>query len=89
MSITLLLSTNLSRIAKRTEGFEVNGGAVSERVNELIRLIPAMKNALFYESRLNATTNRWFESLDLVLDTVQRTTRCWLPHKIRRLCKIT
>ena len=54
MSIKLVLSTNLSRIAKGTEGFEVDGETVGECVNELISLLPAMRNALFYESRLNA-----------------------------------
>ena len=54
MSITLWLSANLSRVAKGTEGFEVDGGTVGECVNELISLVPAMRNALFYESRLNA-----------------------------------
>jgi molybdopterin converting factor small subunit len=54
MSITLWLSANLSRVAKGTEGFEVDGETVGECVNELISLVPAMRNALFYESRLNA-----------------------------------
>ena len=54
MSIKLVLSTNLSRIAKGTELFEVDGETVGECVNELISLVPAMRNALFYESRLNA-----------------------------------
>ncbi len=54
MAIKLLLSTNLSRIAKGVEGFEVDGGTVGECVNELVGLVPAMQNALFYESRLNA-----------------------------------
>ena len=54
MSIKLVLSTNLSRIAKGTELFEVDGETVGECVNELISLVPAMRSALFYESRLNA-----------------------------------
>jgi molybdopterin converting factor small subunit len=54
MSITLWLSTNLSRIAKGTEGFEVDGETVGECINDLVSLVPAMKNALFYESRLSA-----------------------------------
>ncbi|MCX5805428.1 MAG: MoaD/ThiS family protein [Proteobacteria bacterium] len=53
MSITLWLSTNLSRVAKGTEGFEVDGKTVGECINELVSIIPAMRNALFYESRLN------------------------------------
>jgi molybdopterin converting factor small subunit len=54
MSITIFLSTNLSRVAKGTEAFEVDGATVDECINELISLVPAMRNALFYESRLNA-----------------------------------
>ncbi len=54
MSITLWLSANMSRVAKGTEGFEVDGETVGECVNELVSLVPAMRNALFYESRLNA-----------------------------------
>jgi molybdopterin converting factor small subunit len=53
MSIKLFLSANLSRVAKGTEGFEVDGETVGECVNELVSLVPAMRNALFYESRLN------------------------------------
>lgn len=55
MSITLFLSKNLSRIAEGTEGFEVDGKTVGECVNDLISIVPAMRNALFYESRLNRT----------------------------------
>ena len=45
---------------------------------------------IWRQVRYEATTNCWFESLDHVWDTVQRTTRCWSwsPHKIRRLCQI-
>ena len=39
--------------------------------------------------RYEATTNRWFEHLDDILDTVHRTTRSWSPQKIKRLCHIT
>lgn len=39
--------------------------------------------------RYEATTNRWFETLDTVWDTVQRTTRTWTPRKIHRLCNVT
>jgi molybdopterin converting factor small subunit len=54
LSKTLWLSKNLSRVAKGTEGFEVDGDTVGACVNELISVVPAMRNALFYESRLNA-----------------------------------
>ncbi len=53
MSITLFLSKNLSRIADGTEGFEVDGQTVGDCVNDLVSMIPAMRNALFYESQLS------------------------------------
>jgi len=55
MSIIIWLSSNLSRIAKGAEGFEVNGRTVGECIHELVDLVPAMKNALFYDTQLNAT----------------------------------
>ena len=58
MSIKLFLSANLSRVAKGTEGFEVDGETVGECVDELVSLVPAMRNALFYESRLNHECSR-------------------------------
>jgi transposase len=39
--------------------------------------------------RYEATTNRWFETLDHIWDTVQRTTRAWTPQKLHRLCNVT
>ena len=39
--------------------------------------------------RFEATTNRWFETLEEVWTTVQRTTRSWSQYKVRRLCTIT
>ena len=44
---------------------------------------------IWRQVRYEATTNRWFETLDFVWDTVQRTTRTWTPNKVRRLCQIT
>jgi hypothetical protein len=57
MSIKLWLSVILSRIAKGPEGFEVDGGTVGECISELVSLVPVMRNALFYESRLNANVH--------------------------------
>jgi molybdopterin converting factor small subunit len=54
MSKTLWLSTNLSRLAKGAEGFEVDGETVGESIDEVISLFPAMRSTLYYESRLNA-----------------------------------
>jgi transposase len=39
--------------------------------------------------RYEATTNRWFESLDLIWETVQCTTQSWTKVKLKRLCKLT
>jgi hypothetical protein len=44
---------------------------------------------IWRQVRYEATTNCWFETLDLVWDTVQRTTRTWTSIKIKRLCQIT
>ncbi len=53
MSTTLWLSKNLSRIAKGMEGFEVDGETVGECLDDLIRIVPGMKDTLFYQSALN------------------------------------
>jgi molybdopterin converting factor small subunit len=53
MSKTLWLSANLSRLAKGTEGFEVDGETVGNCIDEVISLVPSMRNAIFYQSRLN------------------------------------
>jgi hypothetical protein len=53
MSKTIWLSKNLSRIAKGREGFEVDGETVGECLNDLMNIIPAMKDTLFYQSALN------------------------------------
>ena len=39
--------------------------------------------------RYEATTNRWFESLDGIWETVQNTTHSWTKVKLKRLCNIT
>jgi transposase len=38
--------------------------------------------------RYEATTNRWFGSLDSIWETVQWTTHSWTKAKLKRLCKI-
>lgn len=53
MSKTLWLSKNLSRIAKGREGFEVDGDSVGDCLDDLISIVPAMKDTLFYQSVLN------------------------------------
>jgi len=39
--------------------------------------------------RYEATTNRWFDDLDLIWTTMRKTVRSWSSQKIRRLCNIT
>ena len=57
--------------------------------------LPAYQPALNPQERIwrriryEATTNRWFESLDSIWNTVQSTTHSWSPQKIRRLCHVT
>ena len=44
---------------------------------------------IWRQVRYEATTNRWFESLDETWETVQKTLHSWSHRKIRRLCNIT
>lgn len=53
MSLTLWLSANLSRLAKGTEGFEVDGETVGECIDDLISIVPAMRDTIFLGSRLS------------------------------------
>lgn len=53
MSVILWLSTNLKRLAKGKEGFEVDGETTGECINDLITIVPAIKNTIFLGSRLS------------------------------------
>lgn len=44
---------------------------------------------IWRQVRYEATTNRWFESLDETWETVQKTLHSWSRRKIRRLCNIS
>jgi len=44
---------------------------------------------IWRQIRFEATTNRWFGTLEEVWTTVQKTTQPWSQHKVRRLCNIT
>jgi transposase len=48
-----------------------------------------MQERLWRQIRYEATTNRWFDNLDLIGATIQKTMRSWSPVKIRRLCNIS
>lgn len=48
-----------------------------------------MQERVWRQIRFEATTNRWFEDLDAIWDTVQHTAHSWAPGKIKRLCQLT
>jgi len=52
-----------------------------------LRLNP--QERIWRRVRYEATTHRWFETLDAIGGTVRRTTHSWSPPKIKRLCHIT
>lgn len=47
-----------------------------------------MQERIWRRVRYEGTTNCWFEDLDAIWSSVQRTTRSWSGQKIRRLCNI-
>jgi hypothetical protein len=47
-----------------------------------------MQERIWRQVRYEATTNRWFDSLDLIWGTVAKTTHSWTPTKVKRLCQI-
>ena len=67
------------------------------RAHPRLRLhyLPSYQPALNLQERIwrriryEATTNRWFATLEDTWDTVQRTTRAWTPQKLQRLCNVT
>ena len=48
-----------------------------------------LQERIWQRIRYEATTNRWFATLEDTWDTVQRTTRAWTPQKLQRLCNVT
>jgi len=44
---------------------------------------------IWKQMRYEATTNRWFENLELIWLTILKTVRAWSRTKIRRLCNIS
>jgi transposase len=48
-----------------------------------------MQERIWRQIRYESTTNRWFDNLDAVWGTVQRTLDSWSKRKVRRLCNIT
>lgn len=53
MANTLWLSANLSRLAKGTEGFEVDGETVGECIDDLVSIVPALRETIYLGSWLN------------------------------------
>ncbi len=50
MSIKLFLPRSLNYLAKGRDLFELNGKTVGECLDQLVNLVPAMKEVLFYDS---------------------------------------
>ncbi len=48
-----------------------------------------LQERIWRRVRYEATTNRWFETLDAIGETIQRTTHSWSPQKVKRLCHIS
>jgi hypothetical protein len=48
-----------------------------------------LQERIWRRVRYESTTNRWFESLDMIWETVQTTTHSWTPRKIKQLCLMT
>lgn len=44
---------------------------------------------IWKQTRYEATTNRWFENIELIWLAIIKTIRSWSPRKIRRLCNIS
>ena len=44
---------------------------------------------IWKQTRYEATTNRWFENLELIWLAILTTTGSWSAKKIRRLCNIS
>jgi molybdopterin converting factor small subunit len=53
VSVILWLSANLKRLAKGKEGFEVDGETTGECINDLISIVPAIRDTIFLGSRLS------------------------------------
>ena len=47
-----------------------------------------LQERIWRRVRYEATTNGWFDNLDEIWTTVQRTTRSWSRPKIRQLCNL-
>ncbi len=48
-----------------------------------------MQERIWRQIRYESTTNGWFDNLDAIWDTVQKTIDSWSKHKIKRLCNMT
>jgi len=60
------------------------------RLHYLPRYQPGlnMQERIWRRVRYEATSNQWFESLDVIWETVRKTTHSWTPSKVKRLCQI-
>lgn len=47
-----------------------------------------LQERIWRQIRYEATTNRWFASLEEISATVQKTANAWTPVKTKHLCKV-
>jgi len=47
-----------------------------------------VQERIWRQIRYEATTNRWFENLDIIWTVIQKTARSWSKKKIKRLCNL-
>lgn len=72
--VVLYLSKNLTRLTKGVEAYEMNGETVGECLNDLVSIVPPMKNELLLSSgdrlneRVQVKVNR------KIIDAVDRLT---------------
>lgn len=61
------------------------------RLRYLPRYQPGLnlQERIWRRIRYEATTNRWFETLELTWQTVLETTHSWSPKKVKQLCQMS
>jgi molybdopterin converting factor small subunit len=73
MGAILWLSANLKRLAKGKEGFEVDGDTTGECIDDLVSIVPAMRDTIFLGSRLSP--NVQVEVNRQIVDEEERLTK--------------
>jgi len=73
MGAILWLSANLKRLAKGKEGFEVDGDTTGECIDDLVSIVPAMRDTIFLGARLSP--NVQVEVNRQIVDEEERLTK--------------